>query len=314
MKVIHFTHTDLDGVACSIVANCFFKNIETHVVNWDQIDSELTKSLMNEKEQCLYIISDLSYSQDNSYITDTLSLSHFVIVADHHKTALWLNEWNKLSNFEVSVEADGDLCGAEVLFNLLSSISSIKFDNKYMKDRLCSFLQIVSEWDTWNWSKNLVEPIHENLPLYYANAFSLLEFDKFKNRIMRYLQYNYAKTPFIDKDIEAIDNYNLEQERNIEVVLFNRNICTLKVGNISYRVLLLKDTLYQQSVISLVANKRLPKDEYRYDLIMIEEPAGFSLRYGGDIDLSKIAEYFGGGGHYEAAGFPKDKFDWNCLN
>lgn len=313
-KVIHFTHTDLDGVACSVVAQCFFDDIETHSINYGQVDGELEKALNKyDSSNHLFIISDLSYSQSREDLTTKLLRNHCLYVADHHVTSMWMKDLNLSgrTTIDIRVSSDGNKCGAEILYELLSD--HYEMISVYSKEKLEKFLKIVSDWDVWKWTENMTLPLSSNPAVYFSNAYSMLGFDRFLNRILRWLTWDFVKVPFTKKDQENIENYNRNQEFELNSILERgciKNLQTKCYGTL--KVLYYESENFYQSLIGLLASKT---ESYKsVDLVFISKPTSISLRFPKpDIDLTKIASEFGGGGHRDAAGLSKDGFDFSLL-
>ena len=87
-----FTHTDLDGVGCEILGKLVFKeNINIERCGYGNIDSKVEEFLTDINKYDKVFITDISV---NKKVADKLNnISDKVVLLDHHKTALWLNEY-----------------------------------------------------------------------------------------------------------------------------------------------------------------------------------------------------------------------------
>lgn len=111
-----FTHNDLDGVGCGIVAKLAFG--EEVVVSYNSIgrlNQNVAAFLEQAKIEDTLLVTDLSVDEDNEK-----AISQFVedggkaLLIDHHKSALHLNEHEWAS---VTVEQeDGKQTAATSLF------------------------------------------------------------------------------------------------------------------------------------------------------------------------------------------------------
>ena len=137
--MIHlFTHNDLDGLGCGILAKIAFgaEKIEVHYNSVARINSQVERyfeSMKDEqKKEDFLLITDLSVNDSNSKKVDKLvkegGKAQFI---DHHKTALHLNEFD-WALVKVRYD-DGRLTSATSLFydylmeqNLLTPIKVLK--------------------------------------------------------------------------------------------------------------------------------------------------------------------------------------------
>ena len=144
-----FTHTDLDGVGCAILAKLAFgDNVSiTYCNNSNALEDEL---LTNDLSSYDYVfITDLSFTQQ-CMLYENLSLSKFMLI-DHHKTAEWLNDYDFAT---VRVKYKNKLtCGTELFYNYL-----VKHDLISTKPY---FVEQIRLYDTWDWTKS-----NNNTPKY----------------------------------------------------------------------------------------------------------------------------------------------------
>jgi len=78
----------------------------------------------------------------------------------------------------------------------------------------------------------------------------------------------------------------------------------------SYKIFAVNSILFRSELGNLLCRKQPP-----FSIVWRKEPGNlkFSLRGNGDIDVSKIAKKYGGGGHFSAASFrlpPDSKLPW----
>ena len=98
-KIKLFSHTDLDGVGCAILAYLAFgrENVDVEYCNYDDVDEKVVKFVENE---------ELFESYDKIFITDISVTDGTVLLVglhdipprkvrlfDHHPTALELNKY-----------------------------------------------------------------------------------------------------------------------------------------------------------------------------------------------------------------------------
>ena len=168
-----FTHTDLDGVGCAILAKLAFgDNVSiTYCNSPNALEDEL---LTNDLSSYDYVfITDLSFPQP--FMLHGNLLTPKFMLFDHHKTAEWLNEYDFAN---VHVEHKNKLtCGTELFYNYL-----VKHDLISTKPY---FVEQIRLYDTWDWYKSnnntpkylndlLPNPTAENLCQYLFDKISAL--------------------------------------------------------------------------------------------------------------------------------------------
>ena len=112
-----FTHTDLDGVGCEILGKLVFKeNINIERCHYGNIDSEVEEFLKDVNKYDKVFITDISVNKE---VADKLNnISDKVVLLDHHKTALWLNEY-LYALVQVEDESVGKMCGTYLFYEYL---------------------------------------------------------------------------------------------------------------------------------------------------------------------------------------------------
>lgn len=188
-KNMVFSHTDLDGIGCAILAYLAFgrDNVEVEYCNYDDVNGKIREFYLcgNPEEYDAIYITDISvYEEVAEEIDSLVKAGQKWRLFDHHATALWLNtyEW-----CEVLVCAPTDsyfkTSGTELFAMHL-------FENKlfdhYNTKRIANierFVQIVRDYDTWRWKELGEEGIVckqvNDLFLYlWERGFYRLDFEK----------------------------------------------------------------------------------------------------------------------------------------
>lgn len=291
MKIKLFTHTDLDGVGCAVVASMFARTCDCSVdiefcengeVNQKVSDFIDSIEYSNSNEYDTIFITDLSVNEEvaerihnDPYLIETVKL------LDHHKTALFLNKYSWATVHVKQDVTDEEHCGTSLLYTRL-------FLPHMRYKRLDKFVEAVRLWDTWLWKQN-----NDVEPQIYNTMLKILGRVKFMEEVI----------PLVSDDIiftkEWLDIYTThcsEKEAYINEAM-NRAFI--------YRV---DDTT---SYVCVFANEHLSELGNRLALkypeckccLMIHD-RGVSLRgWRNDVDVAEIAASFGGGGHKFAAGF-----------
>ncbi|WP_277750893.1 DHH family phosphoesterase [Anaerobacillus alkaliphilus] len=281
-----YTHNDLDGVGCGIVAKLAFDgNVEIRYNSVMGLDFQVSRFLEKPRKEDQLFITDLSVSEDNEKGLDKYVKSGGKVnLIDHHKSALHFNNYSWAS---VQVDYDdGRLASATSLFyehlkneGLITPTNSIE-----------EFVELVRQYDTWEWDQN------ENVTAKRLNdLFFMLSIDEFEERMVERLKKNeaFAFDEFEEKMLaleeEKIQRYVRKKKREL-VQTFIDDYC---VG-----------IVHAESYHSELGNE-LGKDNAHLDYIAIVSVGGkrMSLRTIHEyIDVSEIAGNYGGGGHAKASG------------
>ncbi len=287
-----FTHNDLDGVGCGIVARCAFgDNIEVRYNSVQSIDSQVSRFMDVYKEKPkkggFLFITDLSVSEEvEGRIGRFVQNGGKARLLDHHKTSLPLNR-HPWASVQVAYD-DGRQTSASSLFyeylvqhRLLQPMPT-----------LAQFVELVRQYDTWEWEK------HDNATAKRLNdLFFLLSLDEFEDRMTERVQREepFAFTEFEEKLLALeegkIERYVRRKKREL-VQTFVSERCVGVVHAESYH-----------SELSHELGKTFPYLDY----IAIVNVGGkkLSLRtIHDDVDVSSVAAAYGGGGHAKAAGCP----------
>ncbi|MGO4886848.1 DHH family phosphoesterase [Anaerobacillus sp. MEB173] len=282
-----YSHNDLDGVGCGIVAKLAFGDeIDIRYNSVSGLDFQIERFLETENVTDTLFITDLSVNESNEKrLSEFAKKGGKVKLIDHHKTALHLNnhDWGA-----VQVEySDGRLASATSLFyEYLEQHSLIQ-----RSPSVDQFVEWVRQYDTWEWDKN------GNMNAKRLNdLFFMISIDEFEERMVTRLKNN-QDTFFFDEfeqkilamEEDKIERYVRRKRREL-VQTFIEDQCA--------------GIVHAESYHSELGNE-LGKENIHLDYIAIINVGGkkVSLRTIHDhIDVSEIANRFGGGGHAKAAG------------
>ncbi|EME75766.1 oligoribonuclease [Bacillus sonorensis] len=287
-----YSHNDLDGVGCGIIAKAAFgEQVEVRYNSVTGLDVQVERFLDRAKDKGKkkggLFITDLSVHQENeNRLNEYAEAGGQVKLIDHHKTALHLNEypWGMV---KVEYE-DGRLASATSLFYEYLAENGLIEKTKAMDQ----FVELVRLYDTWQWEEaGALQAKRLN------DLFFMVSIDEFEEKMLRRLKENGEfsfdefEEKILDMEEEKIERYIRRKKREI-VQTFIHGHC---VG-----------IVYAENYHSEVGNE-LGKEYPHLDYIAILNMGGkkVSLRTIHDeTDVSEIAGTFGGGGHAKAAGCP----------
>lgn len=233
----------------------------------------------------VYIV-DFSYKPDA--MKEICDAANRVVLLDHHSTALdaLLPIADQLRNFDASW-CTTEMSGAAIAFNYVNHTFGLAADLPFEMPPLIKHIQ---DRDLWKFELEGTYSIHATLS-------SLdLDVDSF-NHIMQEVSCEQLAS-----DGEVLLRV---QKKHVESAIRHVRETTF----MEYRTALVNAGGQFASDIG----GRLSGD---YEVVMIYEDLRdvrkYCLRSRGDIDVSKIAAMFGGGGHKNAAGFSVPLNHWLC--
>ena len=290
-----FTHTDLDGVSCEILGKIAFEeDINVVRCNYGDIDAKVEEFINGAEEYDKLFITDISVNKE---IADKLlSVSDKVILLDHHKTALWLNEY-PFALVQVEDESVGKMCGAYLFYEYLKK-NHKEFDDT---PALKLFIDYVRMYDTWEWKEKYDNIIPKRLnDLMYIDG---------PNEFIDKMVYRLGNNLFILDDTDLM-------KLQIEQTYINSYIAQKN------ETLMINDSLFPEYTVGITfADKyiselgnKLCELHPELDFVVLINMSTLTVSYRtvkDDLDLSDIAKGFGGGGHPKASG---SRFDVSIVN
>lgn len=305
MNVKLFTHTDLDGIGCAVVAKTAFDNIDIEYCNYTEINEKILDFLHNEKptDYDRIFITDISVNEE---VAETLDMIYRggvskVQLVDHHGTALWLAEkypmWCHVRTEETNLYK-----GLDTREKVLASGTSLFF--KFLRDKhlprvefnskLKAFVETVRRYDCWEWH-NIYK---DDQPKRLNDLYYLIGRDDFLER------FTSSPLPvFTETELKLLE---VEQHRINKYIWYKKQeVKEIKwqIGGKTYTVAY----VFAEQHSSLLGNAIAEDLGDTIDFVLIVDVGNskVSLRGIHDyIDLGRdVAKYMGGGGHPKASGF-----------
>ena len=285
-----FTHTDLDGVGCGILAKLAFGNeVDIEYCDYDNINENVMNYLNSNDDSFSYIyITDIRVNEDVAKLLDERS---GVVLLDHHPTALELNKypWCKVRVEELN----GIKTSGTRMFYHWLGINGCLNEELKNNEALRRFTELVRDYDTWRWSELgeegiICKQVNDLLYLYGRDKFITWCVSQIHDNVFPKL---YASDELIlSIKQKEIDDY-VEQKN--EQIIFTE-LCGRECGYV-----------FAEKYVSELGN-RLCKLNPEIDFIVMIDMGNKTVSYRAvkeDIDLGKeVAQLFGGGGHPKAAG------------
>ncbi len=307
MKIKIFTHIDLDGIGCVILAYLAFgkENVDVEYCNYDDVDGKVEAFMENEDLYRSYnqiFITDISVSDQVASMIDILDkASHKVRLFDHHVTALRLNKYERCTVSECLDAAHTiKTSGTELFYLYLRNTLSLTY-SQATQHKISRFVSIVRDYDTWRW-KELGE---DGLVSKQMNdLFHIYGRDKFIELAMKRIMFSISPL-HQDEWFSETDMLLLEQkQKEIDIYIYIEQkekqimVKTDQWGN-TYGV------IFAERYFSELGNRLCEIHPELAYIAMIDISHGkVSYRtIRDDINLgTEIAHNYGGGGHPKAAG------------
>ncbi|MBP3953068.1 DHH family phosphoesterase [Bacillus suaedae] len=281
-----YSHNDLDGVSCGIIARIAFgANVTNRYNSVQGLDLQVERYLEKAVEDDHLFITDLSVNKENEErIESFIKKGGNVTLIDHHKTALHLNDYT-WGNVTVAYP-DGHLaCATSLLYDYLVEHYDLEKTNA-----LNEFVDLVRQWDTWEWDQNKTMNAKRLNDLFY-----MLSIDEFEERMVRRLtsedsfSFDEFEEKLLDMEETKIERY-IKRKRRELVQTFIGDYCVGIVHAESYH-----------SELGNVLGKDCPHLDYITILNLGGKKMSFRTIHD-EVDVSAVAAKFNGGGHVKAAG------------
>lgn len=282
-----FTHLDLDGIGCAILAQLTFgKNVDITYCNYDEVDVLVREYISKmDKGHDTCFITDISIKDDLASEIDREYKNNFKLF-DHHKTALDLNKYDWCVVETMNNKKGLQTCGTELFYEYL-------IEHKYLKEDVKDFVKLVTNYDTWRWTEVgnmglISKKMNDLLYLYGRDEFVKWCLDKFKSR-KSFLRFDKEDELLLQFNQKEIDKYIDSKEKEMIIS------CD---GEYKYGV------VFAEKYFSELGNELCTRNP-NLDYVAMVNVGTYSISYRTikeNIDVGQVAKRYGGGGHQKAAG------------
>lgn len=288
-KVLVISHEDdIDGLGGVILGYLAFKDIDYMLIHVKE-QTEIVDFIKNSNYEKVFI-TDLGLEDKIADEINELGMN--ILHFDHHETNVYAS---KYAFSTVEIQRNGiSTCGTELFYLYLKENNLLK-DNALIK----RFVEDTRAYDTWDWVKN------NNVEANDLNKlFSIVGIDTYISKMVDKLRNN-------NKDIfDETDKYLIElktQEENELIELSDKSLIIREKDGFKFGI------VFGNKFLSIIGNtlcNRHPELDYMLLIDPLEKKVSLrSVR----IDVSKVAESYGGGGHKYAAGFSLNEEKFKSL-
>ncbi|TPG68624.1 hypothetical protein EEL31_08895 [Brevibacillus laterosporus] len=294
MKVKLFTHTDLDGVGCAIVAKYAFQDVDVEYCNYDEINIKIEKFTATEQYRHYdkVFITDISVNEkvanliDFSISRDLRAKDKYKLI-DHHVTAKWLNkfDWAEVNDLEISIYPPEEYMkssGTSLFYHYIWENYEINISD------LLRFVELVRRFDTWEWNTKFKDKHAKQL----NDLLTIIGRDKFIERfeLVQIVDFSRSEKMLLDIEEKRIKEYIEQKEKELIVKNDSNGVAGI---------------VFAERYHSELGNE-LAKNHPEVDFIVMVNMGDKKISYRGikdDFHLGDIAKRkYGGGGHAKAAG------------
>lgn len=305
MKYKIFTHTDLDGVGCAILAYLAFgqENVDVEYCNYNDVNEKVSDFLIygTPGEYKNIFITDISVSEELAKTINKYTVDDLWRLFDHHNTAVSLNQFNWCHVLDTIPLSNGvKTSGTELFYTYLRSQNTFldEFPGR-VQQNIKRFVTVVRNYDTWRWKELGVEGIvckqvNDLFYIYGRDKFIEWSLNHFYNRVSPLHKFPYFSESdqlLLDNKQKDIDRYAEEKDKSL-ISMRNKN-------NRWYGI------VFADRYISELGN-RLCEMNPGLEYVAIVNISTGQVSYrtiSDDINLgTEIAHAYGGGGHPKAAG------------
>lgn len=301
-RIKHFSHTDLDGVGCTIISKLAYgERVDAVHCDYNNVNETVEEFLEagNLDDYELILITDISVKEELAEkLNELFKTSEIdIMLVDHHNTALWLNDYDWAYVYsEYEDEEEGRTAkssGTSMLYEILSQEAEFPVG-------AADFAEQVRRYDTWEWN-DIYETI---LPKELNDYLYMVGRGKFANLMLatipsndpgKEVYFDVTARALLDQKQAEIKDYIKKKNDQLQKVVIE----TDKDGND-----VLIGVVFAEQHVSELGNELCKIHEDIQYVVMIE-PGRYRLSFRtrrDDIDLGEVAKAYDGGGHPKAAG------------
>lgn len=283
MKTLLISHTDLDGISCNLMLDLAGIPYTYYNVEIEELEDTITKVIDNKSSFDQVYITDLTVKESDYKRLRDAQINFLVF--DHHHTHLYAENFKEAT---VKVEEyHHRTCGTELFYNYLKGIYQ-ELDTPL----IASYVELVRQIDTYTMTSDDARNLGTISYIYGRKDF----LKKMKTRLKK------DKETFTFTDFEKRYLKVHNHEFDLYCELMEKQMLTYEIHNYKCGCIFCGNTDKSE------LGHRLSRKHPELDLIVLID-ASKSISYRterDDVDVSKFALLFDGGGHVKASG---SKFD-----
>ena len=291
-----FTHNDLDGLACILLAQLAYgkDEVDFETCRYEDINEKLVLYLEEKQyenfEHCF--ITDISMKEETAaFINEQLRTNSIPItLIDHHISAIALNAY-PWCHVTIEDEKCIKCSGTSLFYDTLTAIE-VPQKEKLLSPLVTTFVEKVRRYDTWDW-----QALEDVLAKQLNDLFFILGKERFLDYWLLRLEEDQDEFGFDETQKLLLELRQNEIDQYIE----SRNEELIEKEIAGYKAGIVFANRFQSELGNQLA---LLHPELDF-IAMINVGGGVSCRtIKENVNLAEIAALFDGGGHAKAAGLP----------
>lgn len=272
--ILHISHNDLDGVTCGLMTKHFLKDVDNLFCNYNEIDPILEEVSLRKYDQI--IITDMSPGKRGM---QEIMGEIEVLVIDHHETSIWLKDM-------IPTVHDITKCATMLTFEWL-------LEQGYDAEPYRNLAECVNDYDMWHLKRE--DSLQMNMLFMKLGVERY--FELFTNE--PFIEFTRDQKLIIDLETERRDKYIFSAAKSGEMLTDAEGLEVFIV--------------FAEEYNSELGNHIIKELGADYVVMLNMQKQKVSLRSRKDVDIRKLAEANGGGGHKNASGFCID-FEFNTID
>lgn len=283
-----FTDIDLDGLGCGVIAKIAFgEQVKVSYCSYRNLNQRVEAFISNsQNDQEETYITDLAVNTEvEKKLAERFQRGKPILVIDHHVTAMHFNEyqWGKV---KPEYESGKKTCATSLFYDEL-----VKNGNLEQNKALDQFVDLVRQYDTWEWDENGNVTAKRLNDLFY-----IMNREQFEEEIIQRILHNKDSFALTEEENRLLDIE--EQKINRYIQSKNRQLVQTFVGKYCVGIVHAEQYLSELGNALNTLNPHL-------DLVALlnvgSKKIGFRTIHD-DVNVAEFAREYGGGGHPKASG------------
>lgn len=296
MKVLLFTHEqDIDGIGNIIIAQQAFKVLDYITCKTFEVNQKVQETIDNKSiyNYDYIFVTDICIKEPIlSFINNDNILKNKLLIFDHHKSEIEEGN-NKYPFVNIIVENEkGKTCGTSLFYGYL-----VKNNFLSPTKALDELVELTRQHDTWEWKEKFGG--NENARNLYI-LFEKLGIENYIKTITKIIETKEHIELGISEQ-NLINDFKKDLSSALDKMIKNMIIHDITIDGITYKIGFTKSLYkYRNELSEFILSQNNPNNLDMVGIIM-EDTSTVSYRKIKDIDVSKVAIYYGGKGHKGAA-------------
>lgn len=296
MKVLLFTHEqDIDGIGNIIIAKQAFTHLDYITCKTFEVNQKIQETIDNKSiyNYDYIFVTDICIKEPLlSFINNDNTLKNKLLIFDHHKSEI--EEGNNQYPFvNIIVENEkGKTCGTSLFYDYL-----VKNNLLSPTKSLDELVELTRQHDTWEWKEKFGG--NENARNLYI-LFEKLGIEKYINTITKIIETK-EHIELDTTEQNLINEFKKELNSALDKMIANMLVHTMTIDGTTYKIGFTKSLYKYRNELSEFILSTGNKQDLDMVGIIMEDTSTVSYRKVKNVDVSKVAVYYGGKGHKGAA-------------